>query len=799
MFPRKHFARGLQWLVRVALIGAIIFGASGCTGSDPEASEDFDTTGSDAVGGLSPDGGGQDSDSSAGPAQPDADAPSDGSASIDIGDTSDGAGLQTDVSDGDTAGIADAAPDTSEDDAARQPLDGNAGDAAADDAGGGPQAPPSLGEFCDPGLAGADCDGLFCVSPIHFPAASFCASECSAGVCPDGFVCSNYTSSEVEAQLCLLSLPTGGELGESCAVAADCETGMCFSDGIAPFCSVPCVEESCPDGFFCFFDSSSGLNSCLRAAYLPAGALCPYGAATCVTGECAPIDPEFSLAPRCTALCTANQDCPPNFGCTEGGICVPNGSGAPGAPCLLDAECSTLTCAALGDASTKTCMHDCADGTCPGGLTCSKGTFEWPYLCVPEVVGGFAAGSPCASDSDCEASLCAPDFGGAKFCAEPCPQGVCEEGFVCKATLGWGFACFPKGHLPLGGDCDIDASCSGGACVLLNETFGATLCTTPCEDAADCPSGYGCDVALGVCFPSGALGTGQTCVNDLECASGACMGGFGQAIGACAPPCPSNDECPEESFCTAFFGLAGLKYVCTPAQPGAPAGAWCYESSDCASGMCVLDNGSGESLCAVGCPSGQCQGGLACQLDPDGVKSCVPPGGSATGAPCVDDLACTMGACVFGAFGDAGYCSALCFDSAQCPSGYLCEGGKCEAAGSTPNGGGCSIGAECKGGGCLEFNGGKVCGKTCSSQSDCDSDEVCIAYGFESSCVPKRQLGESCWYQQQCTSHPNAFCVGDAVGNPAFCTKPCSEQPCPVGLSCASDGEYPNLCVPTSP
>jgi hypothetical protein len=69
--------------------------------------------------------------------------------------------------------------------------------------------------------------------------------------------------------------------------------------------------------------------------------------------------------------CTYGYSCMAagDLGSTRIGLCLPNGSSEPGAPCTSNTTCSFGYCLASG-----TCSRDCtADGVCPNGLSCVPG------------------------------------------------------------------------------------------------------------------------------------------------------------------------------------------------------------------------------------------------------------------------------------------------------------------------------------------------------------------------------------------------------------------------------------------
>jgi hypothetical protein len=131
------------------------------------------------------------------------------------------------------------------------------------------------------------------------------------------------------------------------------------------------------------------------------------------------------------------------------------------------------------------------------------------------------------------------------------------------AALGAGFKCDNRvcvatnGLLPACASCTTDANCdvsgsnSPGACVL--DAFGAgKVCSNTCGADTDCPSGFACNLASGICAPPAGCSAyfqafGSVCFQPSQCAlaDAACFGASGSTAGYCTSRCSKSSDCPE--------------------------------------------------------------------------------------------------------------------------------------------------------------------------------------------------------------------------------------------------------------
>ncbi|MEC8022341.1 MAG: hypothetical protein VX223_00305, partial [Myxococcota bacterium] len=261
---------------------------------------------------------------------------------------------------------------------------------------------------------------------------------------------------------------TGGNIGDHCQSAADCDGNVCItmSNG---YCSQKgCTAGGCPMGSECF-EFTNGDAYCLK-------------------------------------LCSSNADCKSDQVCDADGTCWPGeptapvvGDGSIGSACTADGDCSDAGAVCYpenfngehtGFLNGYCIIYDCESAGCPTGSTCQTVTSD----------GGTACVASCQGTSDCRA----------------------EEGYACYQ----GGICFPGcgantgASCPINYACDIEnqeciPACTPGSCP------GGTVCTDdgtcgepPCTPGS-CGTGLIC-ADSGVCIPdlSGGPGVGPGPVCD---------------------------------------------------------------------------------------------------------------------------------------------------------------------------------------------------------------------------------------------------------------------------------------------
>jgi hypothetical protein len=191
-------------------------------------------------------------------------------------------------------------------------------------------------------------------------------------------------------------------------------------------------------------------------------------------------------------------------------------------------------------------------------------------------------------------------------------------------------ACSPTRHV--GDTCHNNKDCASGACI--DNLFPGGYCTAdcsskPCADGQVCGNVSGLSLCLRGCI------TAADCHRDgYQCFN------FG-----CIPNCATDDDCGQGFMCASGTCMK---------KPGAAAGAACGVNEDCSSGLCLFQK------CEVSCTrDADCATTQTCFLDPlgNGVKFptthitpiCVDRRGKAApGATCSADADCDRGACRLG-------------------------------------------------------------------------------------------------------------------------------------------------------
>jgi hypothetical protein len=258
-----------------------------------------------------------------------------------------------------------------------------------------------------------------------------------------------------------------------------------------------------------------------------------------------------------SALCTEDSDC-------ASGRCVGN-----------QASCGSRTCAALA-ALTEACSDS---WDCAAGLVCAGGTCITPEQQT----------SACTSDTECAAGLWCNDIDGTGACeAIPdqegdacalhdgldhciaglyCISGMCVRGAAVGMTCDATHPCAPN------------ARCVGALCVAIGGD------TEACTTRNDCPGFFDCVAGRCTARPV----EGEACNANQACTVGVCTNGTchvprGSEQAQCIPPTlPFVPVC--DGYCNAMWtpNRCDSRLV---------AGSGCVNDSDCASGACVGPEGS---------------------------------------------------------------------------------------------------------------------------------------------------------------------------------------------------------------
>lgn len=191
--------------------------------------------------------------------------------------------------------------------------------------------------------------------------------------------------------------------------------------------------------------------------------------------------------------------CAPNCGLAQCGL---DGCGGSCGECGPEETCEGGFCESLFGSLGDSCAYgnECASGLC---LSSDQGKICTEHCIGPECPGGFSCQTvPIAGDEDLQVCMpctanCVGKVCGSDNCGGIC--GVCEVDEYCNfgkcATLGGKF----------GENCAYGSDCGSGLCISYGE---GKICTVGCNDSADCPIEYWCQIittggggSLKVCLP----------------------------------------------------------------------------------------------------------------------------------------------------------------------------------------------------------------------------------------------------------------------------------------------------------
>jgi hypothetical protein len=266
-------------------------------------------------------------------------------------------------------------------------------------------------------------------------------------------------------------------------------------------------------------------------------------------------------------------------------------------------DCRNVTPTTLADGSVCTLDTSCSSGRCALGR-CSR---------CPE--GGCAEGEACRSSDECRDGACAA--GTCRACAK---DGSCAPGQGCS-TAGQcaGGSCISgaqpsttryPGQDGVCGDCDADADCGGGFCVL-------GRCAS-CRDDADCGEGVcrysdALEATARSCQPriTSPAARGGLCESNADCAAGLTCGAAAGRAKRCGIACATDTDCGDGGICAAA-GVSRLvdspaKFALLPAWSAAagriatchrasPFGGSCEVQDQCATSYLACCNGRCDAL-----------------------------------------------------------------------------------------------------------------------------------------------------------------------------------------------------------
>lgn len=656
-------------------------------------------------------------------------------------------------------------------------------------------------------------------------------------------------------------------IGAACVVGdIPCERGSC----VHGICSVVCNQSSdCPNDLVCV--GRGGAGRCTPR--------CDRGTPCATDQICAVSGPDagFCVAPGAGeggAACASREDCA-SWICTGGvcaeacdpsgvpsacgadarclalhtqAVCVPIGEGDDEAPCATGADCATGVCRG------GRCSTDCPNGACGNDRSCiafdtlnlcerrcaTSADCGSTGICQPSTAGPLCVtrgaaddGAPCSEGAQCASGRCQADR-----CAARCPDGVCPPGRACVTDIS-GPVCRLAGAVELGGACErgldcLSGVCAGGRCALdcadgtcpagtrCTRFAEGRFCFSACTEDADCPEAARCDPRFAegpTCYWRGAIGDGEACAADDDCASGRCH------AGRCLVRCPTGD-CAVGTVCVDFETVD----LCAPMPlpEGAACGIadTCVEGTRCEGGRCLPD-------CSAGCPTravcigatcqprcatdADCGPGLMCNRFDGFAPFCDLRGEASPGEACARAADCASGLCFNGAcrpscaggcgpdegcvtLADGMWCLPVgdglvgdpCVRDDACRSG-LCVGLRC--ATPCPDAG-CPDGTRCR-----ALRAGGFCVADCDPVAalGCRLDEICAPYPSDAGglCVPlddRAAIGAPCTDLDACTAAA-VGCLTSLDGT--RCRAPCAADiDCSPDETCAMGQPMLGACMP---
>ena len=289
-----------------------------------------------------------------------------------------------------------------------------------------------------------------------------------------------------------------------------------------------------------------------------------------------------------------------------------------GEPCAVDADCrerdcnlSTYLCGRAGNGFRCTGHEWCVSDYCEG---CAGDNCEG--ICRPpndvrvegpsEPIASQPTGASCNGDTQCESGVCSfasyvcgPSKSG-QPCArdEECMEGLCGSQSVCGPQPDFA-RCDPSACVD-----KVCPECSSGFCRWSNRACTAGDALEPCENDADCRSGYVCNTETDGeqrCAMSGTGMKGDICTKSLDCASNTCQKFIWESVSHCGPRAYNGTQCSDDTDC--------LSSYCHPAQKKCMtrAGEQCGVDGSCSGGCKFCESGACHVRSeACGAPFGAC-------------------------------------------------------------------------------------------------------------------------------------------------------------------------------------------------
>ena len=621
--------------------------------------------------------------------------------------------------------------------------------------------------------AGAGTSGEPSCAPFKCGVGATCMTSCAIDAdCTLGFFCS--VSGSCEAQV---------GLGAPCSTAAECTGGLVCADQVC--CNSDCTG-SCKS---CLAvkkgEGVDGVCGPIVAGSDPDSECAEAQPETCgLTGQCdgSGSCEKYPVGTLCGSGTTCSQGNETRFQCNGLGSCDPYETVACApyvclgatcaASCTDDTTCSMTTYCAL---STQTCVprlgigsvcaagSECSSGVCADGVCCDKACTGQCYACSAAAKGHGDDG------------ICEPIGAGQVDMDQPCPQeavSTCGRNGACNGSGACAY--YAPGTACKGSSTCVGGSAVGYVCDAFNECLLATAgidcspylcqdgtgCLSSCAVDADCIAEHFCDA--GQCQPKRT--PGESCSKDAGCKSGTCVDGV-----CCTSACDGSCElCNLPNAQDVVDGVCRVVPANTePAGDHAPCGG---QPGDVCAGIC---NGSSPACVypdsATSCPGASCTGNVAIPRACDSLGSCIDQAGVDCAAYACDSA--------------TGACKNVCLSNTDCAAGAVCNqaSGVCATITNTCIDEFTSQSSDGKKSSCAPYKcSGGVCAQACTTSADCATGFVCQG----SKCV--EQSGNAPDSGAGASAGSPSSANADASGDSGGCTVAGSSRPAPswfVGLA----------------
>ncbi len=559
--------------------------------------------------------------------------------------------------------------------------------------------------------AGYECNGSQCLYiGISNGAACTGDGQCNSGNCNNGICCplgeeccstiADCSQSQCNTVYCSSSFaciyqPTSCGLEDTLDEPGD-NSGTCIGnercDGYGN-----CVEvEKCEGayaprgGYSCAEDAVETVCFTSCTSYRQ----CSEGYTCSVDSECVPKKEDGQSG------CTKNSDCLSSYCnsasgvCCAGGICCNDNSDCGTALCDTNTYSCVMSCKIGGADDDTVCeafgAFHCDSGVCNEDFQNGEGPCDEPSDCVSGYCDATTAiccegGACCASDDDCEGTLCGADGQCGEGCANnddttcadgyhcdndvcakdlPDGQGICDENSDCvseNCTLetgiccsqGDGNCCSSSAHCDDGNSCTLDMCSSQFHCYSLPKSPGES-----CDDGVFCNGTERCNVegicesAIEPCGESESICTNMVC-NEAE-----------KTCDVVPIPNMIGEPCSEQLFCLGDRTMVCTETgLCADPDPFGPGGCPDDPSNPCTQYICDEENDRCEEIVlsnGASCDDGDpCTGENQCFAG-----QCVP----GPFLPCNDYDPCTENPCSVGGDGEA-----VCGDPVEIEDGLPCN------------------------------------------------------------------------------------------------------------------------------